>query len=231
MPSFASIVFHVLHMLIAANQLQLSRAIDIDARTRSQWQEISTSICPSFNYTSCAGADRSTWTKAARTEVHEQHFVGLGAWSTFKLVTHDQVGKRKARGGDSWFVLLRERRRRLKVPTRVYDDGDGTYTVAAFLLQPGNYSLAAWLWYRCVAYALRPRLFRMHSDTFHTVMPTSFTACPCTSTAPAMHSDTSNTVMLTSFAACPCAATATAMGTRSRPSPTASRGCTLMRWC
>ena len=202
MPSFASIVFHVLHMLIAANQLQLSRAIDIDARTRSQWQEISTSICPSFNYTSCAGADRSTWTKAARTEVHEQRFVGLGAWSTFKLVTHDQAGKRKARGGDSWFVLLRERRRRLKVPTRVYDDGDGTYTVAAFLLQPGNYSLAAWLWYRCVAEG--PVCFRcIH---LHTVMPTSFAACLCT-------------------------VTANAMGTRNQPSPTASRGCTLTRGC
>lgn len=34
-----------------------------------------------------------------------------------------------------------------RVPARVFDNSDGTYTVAVYFLQPGQYKLWAWLWY------------------------------------------------------------------------------------
>jgi hypothetical protein len=33
-----------------------------------------------------------------------------------------------------------------QVPTRVFDEGDGTYIVAVFLLHPGTFTIFAWLW-------------------------------------------------------------------------------------
>ena len=44
-------------------------------------------------------------------------------------------------------VLLRDARQHLRVSTRVFDEGDGSYTAAAYFLQPGNYTVWAWLWY------------------------------------------------------------------------------------
>lgn len=61
-----------------------------------------------------------------------------GRWLTFKIETFDQQGNRKTRGGDSWYVVLRDVHQKLMYSTRVFDDGDGTYTVAAIIHQPGT---------------------------------------------------------------------------------------------
>lgn len=97
---------------------------DIDARITSHWQEV-TAICPDLAYRSCEGVDRSLWTDVHQTQVVDFNFYGLGQWSTFKLVTFDHHRRRRDRGGDSWHVLLRDRRQELKVPARVFDEGNG----------------------------------------------------------------------------------------------------------
>lgn len=97
---------------------------DIDARITSHWQEV-TAICPDLAYRSCEGVDRSLWTDVYQTQVVDFNFYGLGQWSTFKLVTFDHHRRRRDRGGDSWHVLLRDRRQELKVPARVFDEGNG----------------------------------------------------------------------------------------------------------
>lgn len=45
------------------------------------------------------------------------------------------------------YIVLRDRKQRLKLPARVFDDGDGSYTVAAYFLQPGEFTVLGWLWY------------------------------------------------------------------------------------
>ena len=124
----------------------LSTTIDINKRVQSQWRELS-SICPSRAYRSCEGVNRGTWTDTQRTQFSPLTFNGLGAWSTFKMTTFDKGGARRQRGGDSWFLLLRDYQRRLRVPIRIFDDGDGTYTGAVHFLFPGNYTLWGWLYY------------------------------------------------------------------------------------
>ena len=54
-------------------------AFDVDGRTRMQWQEITTKICPDISYKSCKDVSRKSWTKAARTTVLAERFMGLGA--------------------------------------------------------------------------------------------------------------------------------------------------------
>ncbi|KAG1660026.1 hypothetical protein FOA52_005606 [Chlamydomonas sp. UWO 241] len=118
----------------------------IDARVRGEWERL-LGICPDQQYTSCNGIDRSQWTKADATQVEAVAFGGVGAWTTFKLVTYDTRGARKTRGGDSWVVVIRDVSQKLKAAARVFDDGDGSYTVYAVLHGPGVYTLHAWLWY------------------------------------------------------------------------------------
>ncbi len=122
-------------------------ALDIDRRVREEWKVLTT-ICPDRSYKSCDGVDRSTWSDASKTVVSPMQFKGLGEWSTFKIETFDSTGAKRTTGGDSWHFLLRDMKRGLRVPVRVFDDGDGTYTAAAHILLPGNYSLFGRLLYR-----------------------------------------------------------------------------------
>lgn len=75
-------------------------------------------ICPNRTYSSCDGIDRSRWTEAGETQFSPLEFRGLGKWSTFKMTTYDQHGDRRLRGGDSWFLFLRDKHQKLKVWTR-----------------------------------------------------------------------------------------------------------------
>ena len=118
----------------------------MDDRTRGYWKEL-TRICPNRNFTSCHGIDRSSWTHAARTTFSPLTSNGLGQWSSITLQTYDHNGNKKTKGGDSWFLLLRDYHQRHRLPTRVFDEGNGSYTVWAYFLFPGNYSIAGWLWY------------------------------------------------------------------------------------
>ncbi len=150
-PSFArwraALIFFVLSSFLLSHTISSSSVIDVDSRVRQQWNALTTTICPDRAYISCRPPmDRTPWTLANATKITDQKFMGLGTWSTFKMVSHDHAGARKTKGGDSFFVLLRDRRTNLKVSTRVFDEGDGTYTVAVFLLKPGKYSVSAWLW-------------------------------------------------------------------------------------
>ena len=63
------------------------------------------------------------------------------------MTTFDKGGERRQKGGDSWYLLLRDYNQRLRVPIRIFDDGDGTYTGAVHFLFPGNYTLWGWLYY------------------------------------------------------------------------------------
>ena len=112
--------------------------LDIDTRIRNHWKEL-VAICPNRNYTSCNGVDRSGWTDASRSQFEDFKFNGLGKWSTFKITTVDFRGKVKTKGGDSWYVVLRDRQQRLKVPTRIFDNGDG---------EPGLevWGCVGWVW-------------------------------------------------------------------------------------
>ena len=124
----------------------MSTSLDVDKRMRSQWQELA-AICPNRNFTSCENITRSVWSDVQRTKISPLTFNGLGAWSTFKVSTFDKGGERRARGGDSWFLLLRDYQQRLRLPIRIFDDGNGTYTGAVHFLHPGNYTLFGWLYY------------------------------------------------------------------------------------
>ena len=120
-------------------------SLDLDERTRGYWRHL-TGICPNRNYSSCHVITiRSTWTHAARSQFSNLTFRGLGNWSTLALKTYDHQGNAKRTGGDSWFLLFQDSGRR--VPTRVFDEGDGTYTVVANFLFPGFYHLTGWLYY------------------------------------------------------------------------------------
>ena len=118
----------------------------IDTRLGSFWSQIER-ICPSRNYTSCKSVDRSSWTNAGKTIISDLDFKGLGQWSSFKLTTYNGGGVRKSKGGDHWHIMLRDEEQMVKVPTRVFDEGDGTYTAMVYLLLPGNFKIWAWLWY------------------------------------------------------------------------------------
>ena len=124
----------------------MSTSLDVDKRMRSQWQELA-AICPNRNFTSCENITRSVWSDVQRTKISPLTFNGLGAWSTFKVSTFDKAGTRRTRGGDSWYLLLRDYQQRLRLPIRIFDDGDGTYTGAVHFLHPGNYTLFGWLYY------------------------------------------------------------------------------------
>ena len=63
------------------------------------------------------------------------------------MTTFDKSGARRQKGGDSWFLLLRDYDQRLRVSVRIFDDGDGMYTGAVHFLFPGNYTLWGWLYY------------------------------------------------------------------------------------
>lgn len=92
----------------------LPEPIDIDARTRNHWREITERICPNRERKNCAGIDRSGWTDAEKCVWSELSFAGLHQWSTFKLTTHTAAGVRKEKGGDSWSILLTEAEKGLR---------------------------------------------------------------------------------------------------------------------
>lgn len=110
-------------------------AMYVEARIRSDWQHL-VRICPHRHYRSCEALDKSNWTDARRTRRLDM-VQQAGRWLTFRMETFDQAGRKKPHGGDSWFVLLRERQQNITLSTRVFDEGDGTYTVAAVIHHPG----------------------------------------------------------------------------------------------
>uniref|UniRef100_A0A7R9V048 NXPE family member 3-like n=1 Tax=Chlamydomonas euryale TaxID=1486919 RepID=A0A7R9V048_9CHLO len=136
----------VLWLLLGILIVQYVQSFDVDVRSRSQWRQLET-FCPSRNYTSCERVDKNLWSIAEATHVSPLEFNGLGTWSTFKLTTFDGRGQQRTRGGDSWYIILRDRQQRLKLPTRVFDEGDGTYTVAVFFFVPGDFTVLGILYY------------------------------------------------------------------------------------
>ncbi len=122
---------------------------DVDQRIRSQWKEL-TAICPQRDFVSCRSVDNATWTDVRHTRIGKLAFKGLGTYSTFKIETFDTRGRRRTRGGDSWYLLLRDYQQRLRLSVRIFDEGDGTYTGVVHFLHAGNYTLWGWLWYRLV---------------------------------------------------------------------------------
>lgn len=119
---------------------------DMDKRVRSQWMVLTTA-CPRRNFSSCESIDRSGWTDGPMSSFSKLSFKGLGQWSTFTMSTYAKNGAKKTAGGDSWFLLLRDYNQRLRLPIRIFDNNDGTYTGAVHFLHPGNYTLVGWLYY------------------------------------------------------------------------------------
>lgn len=124
------------------------QSYDVDSRTSGYWREL-TEICRDADrvWRSCRDVDRSGWTDGAKSTFTPLEFAGLGAWSTFKIISHTSNGAVKTKGGDSWVMLLLEEEQALRVPTRIFDNGDGTYTVAVWFHLPGRYKIHAWLYY------------------------------------------------------------------------------------
>lgn len=109
--------------------------MDVEARIRSDWQHL-VRICPHRHFRSCETLDKANWTDAKRTRRLDM-VQQAGRWLTFQIETFDQGGAKKSKGGDSWFIILRERQQNITLSTRVFDEGDGTYTVAAVIHHPG----------------------------------------------------------------------------------------------
>lgn len=136
-----------LQTVTGINDSAPQRHDSISNRITHYWKELSR-ICPSHNYTSCWHVDRSNWTDASRVQTTGASVAPLGDWSTFQLITYDGHGTRRVTGGDSWSIVLKGvGTNNLTVPARVFDEGDGTYTVAALLLRPATYSMIARLFY------------------------------------------------------------------------------------
>lgn len=110
---------------------------DVEARILTQFEELE-HICPWRSYISCHGMDRMNWTVAAATRTCCHTSPGLGQWNTFRLQTYRGDRQRLFAGGDVWNVKLTEKQTGVAVTTRVFDDGDGTYTVAFVPLYPGG---------------------------------------------------------------------------------------------
>lgn len=94
-----------------------------------------------------AACHRETWTEASLTRVHAPSPVPAGAWSTVQLTTFAASGRPKTTGGDAWDVVLHDAEQCLRVPSRVLDLGNGSYSVAFLPHFPGNYTLVMRLAY------------------------------------------------------------------------------------
>ncbi len=79
----------------------------LDTRWRGHWKELE-QICSDRNYSSCKDKDRSSWTDATKTTFSTMKFAGLGQWSAFTMQTYNQAGALKSKGGDTWYITLRE---------------------------------------------------------------------------------------------------------------------------
>lgn len=110
---------------------------DVEARILTQFEELER-ICPWRSYISCHGMDRMNWTVAAATRTCCHTSPGLGQWNTFRLQTYRGDRQQLFAGGDVWNVKLTEKQTGVAVTTRVFDDGDGSYTVAFVPLYPGG---------------------------------------------------------------------------------------------
>ena len=69
------------------------------------------------------------------------------SWHTLRLVSATPSGQRKSVGGDTWAAVLRDDAAQRRLPVRVFDDGDGGYTLAFVALAPGTYWLTLRLYY------------------------------------------------------------------------------------
>lgn len=72
------------------------------------------------------------------------------------MTTFTAAGLPKGTGGDSWEVVLHDPGQCLRVPTRVFDLGNGTYTVAFLSHFPGTFTMVGRLGYSECRAALDP---------------------------------------------------------------------------
>ncbi len=89
-------------------------SLDFDARVRRQWKDLTQTICPRRNYTSCRSIDRSGWTDAAKSQLCPLAFAGIGAWSTFKIASHNSKGEKKTKGGDFLVMEMRDAEQKIR---------------------------------------------------------------------------------------------------------------------
>lgn len=101
----------------------------VEQRIAAQFDQLS-AICPSLAFKSCKGADRTNWTDAGRTRPCCYLLGAPGRWSFLKLQTFTGSGRQLVQGGDSWVVELRHNESGVRLPSRVFDEGDGSYLVA-----------------------------------------------------------------------------------------------------
>lgn len=139
------IIIMILSLLFT---IPLVLAMDYETRVVTQWRTLS-QMCSDRAYRSCNGMDKSNWTDVKPSKLSNRgiSYTGLGKVYTWELRTFTATGQARTRGGDSWFVILRDREMRLKLPVRVIDQADGTYLLTVMLTAPGQYMLHAMLWY------------------------------------------------------------------------------------
>ena len=136
-----------LKYIICATLISLALCMDYESRLVGQWHQL-TQTCPDRSYISCESIDRSKWThvKSTRLKSISSGYSGLGKLYEWQLETYTESGQKRTGGGDSWFVIMRDREQKLKLPVRVIDQGDGTYSLIAALSAPGHYHINAMLW-------------------------------------------------------------------------------------
>jgi hypothetical protein len=122
--------------------------MDYESRLVSQWRTLS-QMCRDRHYKSCVGIDNTNWTDVKSSKLSNRgiSYSGLGKVYVWELKTFDATGQARTRGGDTWFVILRDKVQRIKLPVRVIDQADGTYLLYVALTVPGRYHLHAMLWY------------------------------------------------------------------------------------
>ena len=129
----------------------------IEARIPRYWQELEAICGANMAYRPCAAFPAHHFTSAARSSLEPWGgFRGAGRWHTLRLLSATAAGARKERGGDVWWASLRDASTGRRLPARVFDDGDGGYTVAFVALAPGNFTLTLRLFYSLCAGLLDP---------------------------------------------------------------------------
>ena len=128
--------------------IRLVSSLDYESSIVNQWRTIS-QMCSDRSYKSCNNIDKSKWTDAKSSRLSNMgiSYTGVGKAYAWELQTFTAAGDERKKGGDSWFVILRDKEQRLKLPVRVIDRGDGTYSLHVVLSAPGKFHLHAMLWY------------------------------------------------------------------------------------
>lgn len=119
----------------------------VEGRIHHYWWELRW-ICPNRTYRPRQEYPPEQRTSVAHVRVEAvAPFRGLGHWHRLRMITANATGQRKEAGGDLWVATLQDHSAQQKLPVRVFDDGDGTYSLVFVALAPGNYSLSLRLYY------------------------------------------------------------------------------------